>query len=275
MVFKMDFVGRMQRLLKNSKWKLLGTKMSNFKMITAGLVLSLSFGLNAEAKLYKWVDDNGSTHYGEKIPPEFAGKDKDVETPQKPGMRDKRIEILSPEMIHAQEEEAAKKAAAKKEMEDNKRRDHALLNTYSSEQEIDLARDRSLALINGRIESNNILLKSAQNSLNDLNNEIAERGRQGKKIPQSLYDDIALAEDKVSRYQLERSKNEELFKSAKTRFENDKILYRRIVVNPAKNPEKNDSSDYSDGAEYNDYAEPGEYSDTYRRSKKAKARSRY
>ena len=29
----------------------------------------------AEAKVYKWVDNNGVTHYGETIPPEYASKD--------------------------------------------------------------------------------------------------------------------------------------------------------------------------------------------------------
>jgi hypothetical protein len=40
--------------------------------------MMMAFSLSAEAKLYKWVDDKGVTHYGEVIPPEYANKEKDT-----------------------------------------------------------------------------------------------------------------------------------------------------------------------------------------------------
>ena len=39
------------------------------------LIAGLVFSLPAAAKLYKWVDDQGVTHYGETIPPPYAGHD--------------------------------------------------------------------------------------------------------------------------------------------------------------------------------------------------------
>ena len=42
----------------------------------AALVLFAAFSATAEAKLYKWVDDKGVTHYGETVPPEYANKDR-------------------------------------------------------------------------------------------------------------------------------------------------------------------------------------------------------
>jgi hypothetical protein len=247
-----------------------GEKMCNSKIIIVCFIFVSTFSLCAEAKLYKWVDEHGSVHYGEVIPPEYASKDK--EPPHKTDMIGQRIEIMSPEMIRAKEEDTAKKIANKKEMENNKQRDKALLNTYSSESEIDQARDRSLELISARIESYNILLRSSQNTLDDLKKEVVDRSKQGKKIPQSLNDDITLTEEKLSRYQSDRSKNEEVLKSAKARFENDKILYRKIVV---VNPDKNDSSAYPDSVDTNNYSESGEYHDSYRRSKKARSKSQY
>jgi len=53
----------------------MGLKMANAKILGAGLVLLVVFSASAEAKLYKWVDEKGVTHYGETIPPEYAGKD--------------------------------------------------------------------------------------------------------------------------------------------------------------------------------------------------------
>jgi hypothetical protein len=51
--------------------------MFNYKILALGFIFSFLFNVNAEAKLYKWVDDNGTTHYGEVIPPEYANKDRD------------------------------------------------------------------------------------------------------------------------------------------------------------------------------------------------------
>ena len=51
--------------------------MFNSKVISACFILTMTFSLNAEAKLYKWVDDKGITHYGEVIPPEYANKEID------------------------------------------------------------------------------------------------------------------------------------------------------------------------------------------------------
>lgn len=211
--------------------------MCKSKIIGAGFILALAFSLSAEAKLYKWVDDKGDTHYGDVIPPEYASKDK--------------------------EEEAAKNIANKKEIEEKDRRVNALLNTYSSEKEIDLALERNLVLINARVESNNILLKSSQNTLDDLKKEVDNRSKEGRKIPQSLYDDISLTEAKVTRLQLERTKCEEELKSVKARFESDKILYRKIIaMNPVKYVDNLDDP-YPDS----DYPE---YRTTGKRSKTAK-----
>ena len=49
--------------------------MTKSKLLVASAALCTAFCFNAEAKLYKWVDANGTTHYGETIPPEYADRD--------------------------------------------------------------------------------------------------------------------------------------------------------------------------------------------------------
>jgi hypothetical protein len=182
--------------------------------------------MNAEAKLFKWVDDNGVTHYGEVIPPEYANKDKD--TLNKTGMIDKRPEKVDPAAIRAKEEADQKMSAEKQAAIEQKRRDNTLLNTYSNEKEIDLALDRSLLLINARIDSNKMLLSSSQSSLDDLKKESELRSKGGKKVPVSLTNDIAKTEAKVAKYTAELSKSEDELNVVKTRFEHEKELYRKL-----------------------------------------------
>src|SRR3989338_2364654 len=209
-------------------------------IICAGFIFALAFSLSAEATLCKWVDAHGDIHYGDIIPPEYASKNMDQANKTEAGGQCN--EKTGSEMIRAKEEEAEKNIATKKEMEEKKRRVNALRNTYSNEKEIDLALERNLALINARIESYNIQLKSSQKTLDDLKKEADNRSKEGRKIPQSLYDDISLIEARITRLHSERAKSEDELKSMKARFEDDKILYRKIIVlNPEKNAEDNDT----------------------------------
>src|SRR3990170_3825907 len=104
------------------------------------LIASLSFCSPASAKMYKWVDDQGVTHYGETIPPEYANKDR-AEL-NKAGRVIKKIEVPTPAERKAQEQADAKKRADEKAAVEKKRRDMTLTSTYSNVKEIDPARKR-------------------------------------------------------------------------------------------------------------------------------------
>lgn len=200
--------------------------MRKINLIGVGLLVIFAFSLNAEAKLYKWVDDNGVTHYGEVIPPEYANKERD--SFKKSGVINKRPEKNDPEAIRAKEEAAQQNRIADQAATEQKRRDSALLNTYSNEKEIDLALERSLVLVKARIESNKMLLKSSQGSLDDHKKEVESRTKTGRKIPASLTEDIAQSEARVSKFQTELNNSEAELLSVKARFENEKILYRKL-----------------------------------------------
>jgi predicted Zn-dependent peptidase len=200
--------------------------MFKSKIVSLSLVSLVIFSLNAHAKLYKWVDDQGITHYGEIIPPEYANKDRD--SIKKSGGLEKRPEKITPELKQARDEEAQRKKSADQAALEQTRRDSALLNTYSNENEIDQARDRSLVLVNARIESNTMLLKSAQVTLDGHKNEVENRTKAGRKIPQSLTDDIAESEARVAKFKKELHNSEEELIAVKSRFERDKLQYRRL-----------------------------------------------
>lgn len=200
--------------------------MFNCKLLGISFIFAMAFSLSAEAKLYKWVDDNGTTHYGEVIPPEYANKDRD--SLKKSGLLEKRPEKIDPDVIRSKEEAEAKRKVDNQASEEQKRRDNALMNTYSNEKEIDMARDRSLVLINARIESNAMLLKSSQATLDEHKKEFDSRTKSGKKIPQSLSNDLTQSEERVARLQAELKKNEDELAAVKTRFDNEKELYRKI-----------------------------------------------
>ena len=83
--------------------------MTNPGLLIA-LVVGLAFSLPASAKMYKWVDDKGTTHYGETIPPEYAGKDRTEIN--KAGREINKKEILTPEERAAKEKADAEERNA-------------------------------------------------------------------------------------------------------------------------------------------------------------------
>ena len=108
---------------------------------------------NAHAAMYKWVDEKGVVHYTDKMPPEAVDK-ASVEL-NKQGVPVKKTEkALTPEQRRAIEQEAQRQREIARAQEEIARRDRALVASYTSEAEIDLARNRSLQTIN------NVLLSS-------------------------------------------------------------------------------------------------------------------
>ncbi len=210
----------------------MGLKMANAKILGASLVLLAAFSTTAWAKLYKWVDDQGVTHYGETIPPEYAGKD-NVQ------FNDKGRVIKRTDKINADERRTQEEAAAKKRIDDEaalelRRRDKMLLNTYSNEQEIDLARDRNLQQVEARLTSVNLLLKSAQESQEGYRLEADKITKNGKKIPTSLQADLTESGNKVARLQLELTKAQEKSAAVRASFEADKAHYRELTGSGTK-----------------------------------------
>jgi chromosome segregation ATPase len=199
------------------------------KAKTAGVCLILCTALCATTglaatkssvtKLYKWVDDAGVTHYGEVIPPEYADKN--------------RIEIRKGREISEPKKKEAvdtgKKTTEEQAAIDQRRRDTALLGTYSNEKEIDLARDRNLQQVNARINSIKVMKQSAQDSLDDFVKEADRFTKAGKKVPASLRSDLADAKDRVANLQQELEQAQEKAASVRARFEADKARYRELT----------------------------------------------
>jgi len=94
--------------------------------------------------LYKWVDKDGVTHYGDRVPPEYASQEQHV-------LNSRGFEIQ-----HTDAQKSVEQAAAddqkRRDTEQGQLRDRNLLNTYASVQEIERLRDQRLTLIADQIK---------------------------------------------------------------------------------------------------------------------------
>lgn len=109
-----------------------------FSFLTAA-VLGILTG-PAQAAMYKWVDEKGNTHYGDRVPAQYADRAGDQ---LKKSGRAVRAESKPAEQRPTEEDQEKAKLEAKQQLE-RKRQDTALLATYANENEIDQAREREL-----------------------------------------------------------------------------------------------------------------------------------
>jgi hypothetical protein len=132
-------------------------------MLFAGLTAAAGTGPSSSSsgrKLYKWVDEQGMTHYGDRIPPEYATQEQHV-------MNSRGVEV---ERLEAQKtpEQLAAEDQSKFDAEQRARRDKNLLNTYVSVQEIEHLRDQRLTLVADQIKVTGQFLDVLNGKLNKL-----------------------------------------------------------------------------------------------------------
>ena len=146
----------------------------------AGSILLASM---ANATTYKWVDDQGVVHYADKIPPEAINKG-NVELNKEGVPIRKNDPALTTEQRRARaaEEERARQQA--KMREETQRKDRALLQTYTTESEIDLARKRALGTIDGQVQSALAYTETLNKRKQEITTKVAAFG--DKPLPPAL-----------------------------------------------------------------------------------------
>jgi hypothetical protein len=107
---------------------------------------------STKGQTYKWVDENGVTHYGDHVPAEYSQREQSVLNSQGV-VTEKRVAEMTPK-------EAAAYNARKKEEERRKQHDIFLISTYPSVKEIENVRDARLDQINGQIVASEAYISS-------------------------------------------------------------------------------------------------------------------
>src|ERR1700689_833460 len=102
--------------------------------------------------LYKWVDKDGVTHYGDHVPPEYASQEQHILNSQ--GYEIKKLDAQkSGDQLAAEEKNRL-------DADQRQLRDKNLLSTYASVQEIERLRDQRLTLIADQIKVTNQFLET-------------------------------------------------------------------------------------------------------------------
>ena len=196
------------------------------------LLVSLTFGFGladavGAAKIFKWVDEKGVTHYGETIPPEY--KNQASTEMSKHGVTVRRVEAANTglEQKKAAEEKAIKDREEKQRAFEQRRRDMALMNTYTSAREIDEHRERTLQVPMQTLKGVEPRLKKAQDLLASLQSQAAALAKKGK--PTDLLDqDIADEKAEIDSMKADMDRGLAQIEAIKVKFDADKKRYLEL-----------------------------------------------
>jgi hypothetical protein len=178
------------------------------------LTLSVTHYAHAEntARIVKWKDEKGVTHYGDKIPPQYVNRENSLINKQGITVKQNKPEA------------AQDKAAELAKLEQDKK-DRALLGTFTNAGEIDLTRDRNL-------EPDLLALKNlqqdravAQKKLDQSNASAESFTRAKKPVPTNLGDVVKTNKAELAKIDQRINDRQQAIDAIRKRFDEDKKRY--------------------------------------------------
>lgn len=185
-----------------------------FKICPTLIFVCLLFTPVVDAKMYKWVDDEGQVHYTDKVPTKYLKKKREE-------LNELGATVKSIERAMTEEEKAQRRQQEKERKEEEKvrreqeRRDRILTDTYTTERDLVAARDARLEAIDSQINLAESIVKDSQRKLKITEETVAQWKAQGKQVP-----DTAYAKLERERLQLETQKGA----AQKHRFKRQEIV---------------------------------------------------
>lgn len=164
------------------------------------------------SRIVKWKDDKGVTHYGDKIPAQYANTENSLINKQ--GITVKRNKAIN-------YQDQAQQAA---EVEQSKH-DYALLGAFTNENEIDLARDRNLQLDQVTVEGLQLQKENSGKRLADMQKYANGFKKSKKPVPADLTRDIATNQAEIAKIDGQIAERKVAMEATRKRFDNDKQRY--------------------------------------------------
>lgn len=177
------------------------------------------------AATYKWVDEKGVVHYTDKMPPDAVDKG-NVEL-NKQGVTVKRTDPTpTPEQRRAKQLEEERQRAAAKERETVDRRDRALMQSYTTEDEIDLARTRALGTLDTQVASAQAYSVQLTKRRDEL--EAKRRTFGSKPVPPAIETELESIAGELAKQDALIAERKRDSAVITTRYEQDKQRWREL-----------------------------------------------
>ena len=200
-------------------------------MLNTGFSLALLLiGITlAQAGMYRWVDSNGRVQYGDTLPATYQ-KSGAAEL-NKQGQVIKRTASSTERAANAAT--MAEQAKLKRAADEQTRLDRALTSTYTTEAEIDLARDRALAHHKLVIQGAEIRAKVVEVNLKELQSKVGKFTGAKKPVPNNLQMQLAQSQKESLDLKQTMLQNQEAMVKVREKYETDKQRFKVLLAKPS------------------------------------------
>lgn len=176
-------------------------------------------GKPQQERIIKWVDEKGVTHYGDRLPAQLSGRDNSVINQN--GVVIKRNQALMPdssEQINSEQQ----------------RRDHTLRAAFTTEEEIDLARDRHLQQDEAALGLLRQQMSNARNRLQGYQQEAKSFAQRNKPVPEDLQQDMQRQQSEISTIEKQIAERNAAMAATRQRFDADKRRFGELKAKEAE-----------------------------------------
>ena len=165
-----------------------------FPVVVITILLTSSFA--AQAKMYKWVDEEGQMHFGDKIPPRYQVKAHDeLNSSGVVTQHRKAAKTVEEKAEEYRLERERKKVAL--ELKKKQQRDRVLLDTYTTERDLIVARDSRIEAIDSQINLAKTIIDDSNKKLESLEKKITQVKASNREVPPDLYKKIDSESEQV------------------------------------------------------------------------------
>ncbi len=149
-------------------------------------VVSLGVAAPAAAEIVCWTDENGNRACGDRVPPQYVKKEREVYDSSGRLIRREQREMTAEEKAALQ----AEQARAARELE-QARYDRFLIQTYETVDDLIRAKEDRLAMIDARIALAEKNQRETGAEMEKLEAAAAAQREQGKALPDKLAEQLA------------------------------------------------------------------------------------
>jgi len=192
------------------------------------LVAILTAGQVAAQYVYRWVDENGETHYGHAVPTEH--KDRGYERLGPDGQVLHRVgPALTAEERAERDRQRAIEAERQAEREAQNTRDQRLLAAYRSEQDLISARDVQLRSVDNQRVTIRTSMERSSRRFETLVARAAQLTRDGESVPEQLNANINQTREELRELRQGLADLDQREAEVRERFEQELARFRALT----------------------------------------------
>lgn len=170
---------------------------SSRKLVAAAAIaILLGAAAPVQAKMYKWVDENGQVHFGDRIPDQYLIKEHKELNEEGVVVKHKDAAKTREELAEARRLEAERKKA-EQERQKQEQRDRVLLDTYTTERDLIVARDSRLEAVDSQIKLSQSIIDDSTKNIETLEKKIRKIKSIPREVPQDLYKRLDIEKKQV------------------------------------------------------------------------------